>query len=224
MFFVDDDQAGCAQRYEHRRTGADHDFGGAVARQQPGVEPFPVAQTGMQHRQRSRQPFPEAIQQLGSQADFRHQHQRLPSAFQHRFDQAQINLGFAAAGNAFQQEDLKLLQLRQDRRDRRRLSVVQGRRRAERRRLRRTRRFGGRDGFHPAFFAQRPQKGGAIPCDGAEGFGGDPGGTACQIVQQPPLGGGATQARIGGERVAPGAADPPLRGSRRRQRRLALPQ
>ncbi len=68
---------------------------------------------------------------MRGEADFRHQYQRLSTTGQDRFDQAQVDLGFAATGDPFQQEDLKASLFHRDRRDccnRRRLSLVQDQR------------------------------------------------------------------------------------------------
>ena len=51
----------------------------------------------------------ETRQGLGCQSDFRHQNQHLPAAFQHRRNAAKIDLGFAAACDAFEQENFKLI-------------------------------------------------------------------------------------------------------------------
>ena len=49
----------------------------------------------------------EACQGLRGQADFRHQHQRLPALRQAMDDRLQVDLGLAAAGHAIQQERLE---------------------------------------------------------------------------------------------------------------------
>ncbi len=49
----------------------------------------------------------EACQGLRGQADFRHQHQRLPALRQAVDDGLQVHLGLAAAGHAIQQEGLE---------------------------------------------------------------------------------------------------------------------
>ena len=46
---------------------------------------------------------PEALDQLRRQGDFRHEHQRLAAARDGRGDDAQVDLGLAAAGHAVQQ-------------------------------------------------------------------------------------------------------------------------
>ena len=49
----------------------------------------------------------EARLELRREADLRHQHQRLLPALEHPRDQAQVDLGLAAAGDAVQQERLE---------------------------------------------------------------------------------------------------------------------
>ena len=66
------------------------------------MESLTVAQARVQYRQRAGQAFPEAGQQLGRQADFRNQCQRLSALCQHGFDQPQIDFGLAAAGHPFE--------------------------------------------------------------------------------------------------------------------------
>ncbi len=59
--------------------------------------------------------MPEAPQQLRSQADFRHQHQRLATLLQHRFKQPEIDLGLATAGHAIQQVTTEATKIGHDR-------------------------------------------------------------------------------------------------------------
>ena len=58
----------------------------------------------MQHRERRVEALREARDQLRSERDLRHEHQRLLAAGHDRLDGAQVHLGLAAAGNAVQQE------------------------------------------------------------------------------------------------------------------------
>ena len=49
----------------------------------------------------------EARDHLRSQADFRNEYQHLFAGSQHFFNQLQVDLGFAAAGNSLQQEAIE---------------------------------------------------------------------------------------------------------------------
>jgi hypothetical protein len=55
----------------------------------------------------SREAGGDARLELRRQVDLGHQHQRLPALRQHVGDQAQVDLGLAAAGDAEQQEGLE---------------------------------------------------------------------------------------------------------------------
>ena len=61
----------------------------------------------MHDRHRHRETLAETAQGLRRQADFRHQYQHLPASRQYRRHRLQIHFGFAAAGDAVQQERLK---------------------------------------------------------------------------------------------------------------------
>ena len=104
MFLIHDEQARFPERGEDGRARANDDPCGAVARGIPGPEALAVRQARVQHRHGYREAPAEALEQLWSQADFRHEHQALPARVQYLPDTAQIDLGFAAARDAIQQE------------------------------------------------------------------------------------------------------------------------
>ena len=54
----------------------------------------------MQRHHAGAESAPEALDQLRRERDFRHQHQGLAAAGDRRGDDSQVNLGFAAAGDA----------------------------------------------------------------------------------------------------------------------------
>ena len=114
MLLVDHDETGILERREHGGAGAEDNRCLSVTRGEPGVQALLIVQPGVQHRDRhAKAPF-KAADQLGSEADFRHQRQRLLSLRQHLFDHIQIDLGFAAAGNAVQQIGSEMTQIRRD--------------------------------------------------------------------------------------------------------------
>ena len=104
VFLVDHDQAGVGQRQEHRRAGANHHPCLPAPGRGPDPGTFAVGQARVQRMHRHAQPGAEAGQGLRGQADFRHQHQRLAAARQAIGDGLQVDLGLAAAGDAFEQE------------------------------------------------------------------------------------------------------------------------
>ncbi len=104
VLLVDDDHAGMGERGEDRRPRADHHGRLAAARGQPGTQTFLVGKPGVQHRDRHLKARPEAAHQLRREADFGDQHQGLAPGPQRVFDDVQVDLGLAAAGDALEQE------------------------------------------------------------------------------------------------------------------------
>ena len=102
VLLIHHDQPQLLEGREHRRAGADQNARRTVPATQPGGQPLLVAQTGMQHIDGPVTAL-EAGDGLRRQDDFRHQHQRLLAVGEHLADHLQIDLGFAAAGDALQQ-------------------------------------------------------------------------------------------------------------------------
>ncbi len=145
MFLVDDDEPRASQRREHRRARADDDVGLAARRGQPGARALAFAQARVHHFDARGQAFAETAQRLRGQTDFGHEHERLPAARDDVFDQREIDLGLAAAGDALQQRRREAAELRGDVGDGRGLLLTQrrtGDRRARRRAQRELGRFG----------------------------------------------------------------------------------
>src|SRR5215472_15886763 len=71
----------------------------------------------MQHRERYRETRVKALEELGRESNLRHEHQRTPAREQHLLDEAHVDLGFAAAGDAVQEEGAKPVEGRRDGRD-----------------------------------------------------------------------------------------------------------
>ena len=107
VLFVDDDEAQPFEWREHGTASADDHTDAAFAGIAPSGQPFAVRQRRVQHGQSAAEAGPEPVDQLGRQANFGHQHQPLLAAGQHVFQQAQVHLGLAATGDAFQQEGME---------------------------------------------------------------------------------------------------------------------
>ena len=103
MFLINDDQAKIRQRRKYRQPRPQHDARRAFERRPPMLRARRFAQFAVQADQRRlRKTRGDALLKLRRQVDFRHQQQRLPAGGQRPCNQAQINLGFAAAGYAMQ--------------------------------------------------------------------------------------------------------------------------
>ncbi len=125
MLLVDDDDAEVVKRGEHRGAGADQNGGATVATGEPGIEPFPVVHGGVHRHHRHVEATAEAVDGLRGEADLGHHHQRLLAHLEQGFEDAQVNLGFAGAGDAVQQEGTELVALAGNGRDGQRLLAVE---------------------------------------------------------------------------------------------------
>ena len=70
--------------------------------------PIGVAEVAVQHRH-AVESLPESLHGLRREADFRHQHDRLPARGHHALDRLDVNFGLAAAGYAVDQHRLRPL-------------------------------------------------------------------------------------------------------------------
>jgi hypothetical protein len=104
VLLVDDDQAEVGQRREDRRAGAQHQPRATARGLLPGEFALALAERRVQHGHGCVDATGKALAQLRRQADLRHQHQHLLSKAQRVVDQAQVDLGLAAAGDAVEQE------------------------------------------------------------------------------------------------------------------------
>ena len=89
---------------------------------EPGVQALRVRGGGMQRRGGAEALF-ETTGRLRRECDLGHQHEGLLTAREHRFDGAQINLGLATPGDAFEQQRPVRAERILDRRHRKRLLV-----------------------------------------------------------------------------------------------------
>ena len=104
MFFIDDDQAEIGQGRENGQAGAEHDARRTVERGAPVARARGLGQFAVQTGESGlRKAGGDARLQLRCQVDFRHQQQGLLSGRQRALDEAQIDLGLAAAGDAVQE-------------------------------------------------------------------------------------------------------------------------
>jgi len=104
VFLVDHDQARVRQRREHRRTRADDDPRFAAPRRRPRGRTLAVVEPRMQRMHGHAEARAETPEELRREADFRHQHQRLPAARQAVGNRIEVDLGLAAASDAVEQE------------------------------------------------------------------------------------------------------------------------
>ncbi len=107
MLLVDDEQARLSQRCPDGGSGADDDGRSAVPGHEPGLGAFTVADRRMEYRHVDPEALPETGDGLGAQTDLWDQHKNLTPRLQHPFDDAQIDLGLAAAGHPFEQKRAK---------------------------------------------------------------------------------------------------------------------
>src|SRR5438445_3005405 len=103
MLLVYDDQAAARHWREHGRTRADDDVGLATRSRQPGTCALAVGEARMHHFDARLEAFAETTQRLRGQADLGHEYEHLPAARHDLLDQREIDLGLAAAGDAFEQ-------------------------------------------------------------------------------------------------------------------------
>ncbi len=125
VFLVHHDQPELRHRREHRRARAEHQACLATEGAAPGEEALVVGEPRMQHRHRGIEALAEARQQLRRECDLGHQHQRPPPRGQYPFDEPQVDLGLAAAGDAVQHEGAKGPEGAPDRLHRQRLLLGQ---------------------------------------------------------------------------------------------------
>jgi len=114
VFFVQDDQPDIRQRGEQRRAGADDHVNIARPGAPPGIVALPGAQRAVDDRHAAWEARREPADGLGSQRDLRHEHNRLSPLGQRALDGAQVNLGFAGAGNAVQHKHAGDIRRRRD--------------------------------------------------------------------------------------------------------------
>ena len=75
----------------------------------------------MEHRQRGVESLAKATEELRGEADLGHQHQRPPALREDPLDEAQVNLGLAAARDAMQHVGAEAAEAARHRLDRRAL-------------------------------------------------------------------------------------------------------
>ena len=121
VFLIDDDEREIRQRGEYGRASADHDAGLAVVGHPPGVASLGSRESRVQYCESAVKAPLKSIDELRSQRDFRHQHERLAAAGDCSLDRAQIDLGLAAARDSVEQNRGEARQRSDDRCKRSRL-------------------------------------------------------------------------------------------------------
>ena len=114
VLLVHDHEAERGHRQEHGRARADHHGHLTGAGAQPGAGALAVGHGGVIARHGGAEAGGKTRGELGCQADLGHQHQHLLAGGDRIGSAAQVQLGLAAAGHAFQQRHTKALTLAQD--------------------------------------------------------------------------------------------------------------
>ncbi len=148
MLLVHDHEAERRHRRRDGRSRADHDRRAAGGGGAPGLEARAVGERGVQCDHRRRETCAKARDELRRQRDLGHEHERAAARLEHALDEPQVHLRLAAAGNAVQEESLKLPERGSDARDRR--ALVGRQHRPGPAEAGRRRRLGPRLGFEPA--------------------------------------------------------------------------
>jgi hypothetical protein len=107
VLFVDDDQPEMGIGKKQRGACADHDRSFAGGNRGPVALPCARSQFGMPLQRTHAETLREAIEELAGQRDLRHQDQRLLAAADRFRNGLEINFGFARAGDAIEQCDVK---------------------------------------------------------------------------------------------------------------------
>ena len=108
MLLVHHHQREPRQGGERREARAEHDAGLAARRREPGRRARHVLQGAVQQRNVGfGKGVAETRFELRREADLRHQHQHLAAFLEHPCDQAQVDLGLAAARDAVEEERLE---------------------------------------------------------------------------------------------------------------------
>ena len=103
VLFVQYDQAEIGRRCKNRAASADDDLDIAGGNLLPVPGPLGGGQMRMQYRDAIK-PGAESLPRLRGQADFGNQHDRLPTKLNHFLNRANVDFGFAAAGDPVHQE------------------------------------------------------------------------------------------------------------------------
>ena len=108
LLLVQHDEAQTAQRRKDGGPGAQHHVHLPTANALPLVIALGDFQRAVEHGHPASEIGGKAGHHLGGQHDLRHQYHGGPSLFQYLLDQADINQGFSAAGDALEQRRLRL--------------------------------------------------------------------------------------------------------------------
>ena len=106
MFLIHHDQFQVGEGGKQGRSCADSDFDFSLTHFHPFIEPFPVRQPAVQNTDHVPEPGAEAVDRLGSEGDFRHQHNGIAAFFQNMPDRLQIDFRLAAASDAVKKQNM----------------------------------------------------------------------------------------------------------------------
>ena len=98
VFFIEHNQTQLRHRRKYRAASANHHLHFAAGDSLPMPVALRVAQMTVQHRHPI-EPGAKAFLGLGGEADFRHQHDRLPAIAHRLLNGLNVNLSFATAGH-----------------------------------------------------------------------------------------------------------------------------
>ena len=106
MFLIHHDQFQVGEGGKQGRSGADSDFDFPLPHFHPFIEPFPVRQPAVQNADHFPEPGTEAVDRLGSEGDFRHQHNGIAAFFQNMSDCLQIDFRLSAASDTMKKQNV----------------------------------------------------------------------------------------------------------------------
>jgi hypothetical protein len=107
VLFVDDDESNPLQGREHRGSRADHDVHVAAADAVPLIVALAVGEAAVLDSDAVAEGVAEERGDRRRQRDFRHEHQHAAAGVASRRREAEVDFGFAAAGDAVQKGDVE---------------------------------------------------------------------------------------------------------------------
>ena len=108
VFLVDDDETQVAERAKKRRTGSHDHTRGTAGNHIPLVQALAGRKARVEDRDRLAKARAEAADGLGRQRDLGHQHAGRAAGREHALDGREVDLGFAGAGDAVDQQHVAM--------------------------------------------------------------------------------------------------------------------
>ena len=106
VLLVHDDHTEVRDRGEHGRPGPDGDPHPSGSEGAPGVEPFPVRQARVEHRDQVPESLPEPLQGLGSEGDLRDQDDASATTLEHSPEQLDVDQRLPRPGDPVEKSRL----------------------------------------------------------------------------------------------------------------------